>query len=430
MCFYLSLSRHHELSCILMFRKLAQVHHPDKSTKTNKDANEAIFMEIAAAYEVLSDENQRDEYNTLRAARIRANRDGNGQGYHHQQRYQYQDYQEEARRQYQAYQEYLHRYHEQQRRHFEEYHQQENYQRERRRQQEAFQQAYDEYIEEMESVNSHNTFGPVFTGSFYPSGSVILPYNPIIVSSEGTHFALLDVNCTLAVYKGNPDELMSYLLRADSLDLRSVPYFEELYRSENKADSLSSSALQGNCFTGLDDSGVIRIFAGHPDDMLSREVWASSSEYDEEQDAFRSLYVRFFLELSNSGELFILSLTAGSSDVKCVWATTSCNMYVAIMKDIQNDVGRKLVQGFKVMKRMAKKVSTYVGYSIIDFRDEYDRNGLKSATKELLLNSIGGLLSSIDDVLRSFVGALMTIMKKALYIMFHRGEKSMYNDSW
>ena len=219
--------------CHFLYRKLAQVHHPDKSTKANKEANEAIFMEIAAAYEVLSDEDQREEYDALRAARGRASRGGNGRTHDQQQRYQYQDYQEEARRQYQEYQR---EYFEQQRQQYENYHQQqqEYYQRQHQRQQQAFQRAYEEYMEEMEAANSHNNFGPVFTGAFYPSGSVILPYNPIIVSAERSHFALLDLNCTLAVYRGNPDELMSYLLRADNLDLSDIPYFKELYKSDIK----------------------------------------------------------------------------------------------------------------------------------------------------------------------------------------------------
>ena len=405
------------------YRKLAQVHHPDKSTKANKDANEGIFMEIAAAYEVLSDEEQREEYDALRGARARARADSGGGrgGYHEQQRYQYQDYQEEARRQYQEYQEYQREQYERQRQQHEQYYQQqEHYHRRRRRQQEAYQQAYAEYMDEMESINSHNNFGPVFTDAFYPSGAVLLPYNPIMVSAEGTHFALLDVNCTLAVYRGNPDQLMSYLLRADSLELDNVASFENLYKSDNKDDPTSSSSLHGQCFTGLDDSGVIRIFAGHPDDIHSREVWASSLD-DQEMNSLQSFYKRYYLELSDTGELFVLSLTAGSSEAECVWATTSCNVYIAIMKDVQNDVGKKLIQGFRLMKSIIRKVHAQLGYSILDFRDEYSKNGLKSAVKELLLNSIWGALNSINDIVRAFITTLTTIFNDAFVIKRLRG---------
>ena len=279
-------------------------------------------------------------------------------------------------------------------------------------------------MEEMEMANSHNNFGPVFTGAFYPSGSVILPYNPIIVSAERSHFALLDLNCTLAVYRGNPDELMSYLLRADSLDLSDIPYFKELYKSDNKADPSSSSALQGQCFTGLDDFGVIRIFAGHPDNVYSREVWASSSSDDRENDSYQSLYQRFYLELSDTGELFVLSLTAGSSEAQCVWATTSCNVYIAIMKDVQNDVGRRLVQGFKIMRSLVRKVSTQLVYSIVDFKDEYSNNGLKSACRELFLNSIWGLINSIDDVVKGVLTTFMKMMKTAVRMALKMAKSS------
>jgi curved DNA-binding protein CbpA len=48
------------------YRKLAQIHHPDKSKKINKELNEAIFMEIAEAYEVLGSIDQRKEYDSKR----------------------------------------------------------------------------------------------------------------------------------------------------------------------------------------------------------------------------------------------------------------------------------------------------------------------------------------------------------------------------
>ena len=54
-----------------------------------------------------------------------------------------------------------------------------------------------------------------------------------------------------------------------------------------------------------------------------------------------SFFVRYYLELSSAGELAVRSLTAGNSDSECLWSTTSCNAYVAALKELQ--IGRRRV---------------------------------------------------------------------------------------
>jgi curved DNA-binding protein CbpA len=49
------------------FKKLAKIHHPDKSTASNKEANAEIFRQIAQAYEILSDSSTKEEYDTYRS---------------------------------------------------------------------------------------------------------------------------------------------------------------------------------------------------------------------------------------------------------------------------------------------------------------------------------------------------------------------------
>jgi len=71
------------------YRKLAQVHHPDKNLK-NKEANESIFLEIAEAYEVLSNTEQREEYDALRAAKDRRRTNKSSRQDQSRQNFQYQ----------------------------------------------------------------------------------------------------------------------------------------------------------------------------------------------------------------------------------------------------------------------------------------------------------------------------------------------------
>jgi len=49
------------------YRKLARKFHPDSADPANKDAAEAKFKEISEAYSVLSDKDQRAEYDQIRA---------------------------------------------------------------------------------------------------------------------------------------------------------------------------------------------------------------------------------------------------------------------------------------------------------------------------------------------------------------------------
>jgi len=69
------------------YRKLAQIHHPDKNFK-NKQANDELFLEIASAYEILSNPESREEYDALRNSNIRMNK--NKEDYQKNQKFRYQ----------------------------------------------------------------------------------------------------------------------------------------------------------------------------------------------------------------------------------------------------------------------------------------------------------------------------------------------------
>lgn len=280
------------------FRKLAQIHHPDKSRPSNKEANEAIFREVAAAYEVLSDTAQKQEYDSIRR---------------HQQNERNRPHSQSSQRM-----------------------------RDQHRQKEE--QQYDSYNRDFRGDESYarnfandftfTAYRPIIAGSIMPAMQIILPYSLLLVSEDRTHFALLDMHCSLGVYRGDADVFIRHLLVADRPpDLTMLP-LEMRYRTDG------DSTLQGQCFAGLDDAGVLHVYKGHPDyyDRL-HPLWSSGAPVDADGEYNRYLR-RFFLELTDSGELAVRMQAAGTGETECVWSTTSCNAYVALLKDMAGQVSR------------------------------------------------------------------------------------------
>ena len=184
------------------YRKLAQVHHPDKAKGPDKQLHEALFREIAEAYEILSDSNQRQEYDDRRM-------DKSNQKRYEQDIYkQQQEYQRQYQQQQEKYQEYQ-RYMQKQ---YEAYEQQQ-------RQQYEQQQFFDDLLHDF---YQSSFFQPEIIGSILPAGEVIFPYVPIMTSEDRSHFAMLDVHCSLGIYRGNVDDVVRHLIRGLTPDLTSL----------------------------------------------------------------------------------------------------------------------------------------------------------------------------------------------------------------
>ena len=39
--------------------------------------------------------------------------------------------------------------------------------------------------------------------------------------------------------------------------------------------SIGDASLRGNCFAGLDETGVLSIYRGHPDELFVEPIWSS-----------------------------------------------------------------------------------------------------------------------------------------------------------
>ena len=310
------------------YRELARIHHPDKAqSPSQKELNAQIFRDIAQAHEVLSNAEHRQEYDRERAAR---HAQGEQRQYrHHQQQYQHQHQQRQQDQHYQ--------------------HQQ---------QQHAFydDDFYGGYEEEDTSYfyEAGPQTHPIVVGSIMRSGQFLLPYNPILTSPDGTHFAFLDGHCSLGVFRGDLDHVLRHMYSHGTLDLTELPV-ELMYRTPGKPE------LQGRCFAALDDEGVLRIFRGQHD-SFSGTVWESTPPKQQEF----SYFTTFFLELTSSGELAVLSLRTGNTEPECVWSSTACNLYLSLLQELRVETIRILQGVRKIISSCFRAVVALINDVLLD----------------------------------------------------------------
>ena len=267
------------------YRKLAKIHHPDKHKGADKTKHEAIFREIVQAYETLSDPLKREEYDLLLSSGSSHTSTSPEQTHYYQRSHDYYTYQQK----------------------FNEY-------------DDVMEDLLNQMYHFYEQQNSHSSFQPELTGSYLPAGEVIYPLSPIMTSDDRSHFALLDVSCSFVVYKGSIEDYVYSMMYSTPSDIMDISA-HEVFRSP------SAYHLHGQCFAGLDFNGELKVFAGHPSQPNYYPVWSTTNE---DKDYAPAYYKRYFIELSNSGEVSVRMLAAGSSEEVCVWSSRSCNRLAAL----------------------------------------------------------------------------------------------------
>jgi hypothetical protein len=165
-------------------------------------------------------------------------------------------------------------------------------------------------------------------------GDVLFPYSPILSSVDGSHFAMVDADCSFVVYRGDAQMFLADLYHSGG-DLRQLSWhlYQQLYRSKG------APGLEGACFAGLDRGGVLKVFAGHPEryDHFN-PVWTTGfldgdDDYGGMGDQLGARMTSYFLELSSVGDATIRAVTVGNPESACVWSTTSCDEFVSIVKE-------------------------------------------------------------------------------------------------
>lgn len=308
------------------YRELAKIYHPDKASSPSKELNAQKFRDIAQAHEVLASAEHRSEYDRERAARV-----AHGE-YHQRRQQQYQQQQQ--------------------------YHQQ----------QQHWQQQQPEYdgddfygaFEEEESSYYYNEPGrniPVVVGSIMRSGQVLMPYSPILLSPDQTYFSFLDSHCSLGVFHGDVNHVLRHLYTHSTLDLTDLPV-ELMYRTPG------DSGLQGQCFATLDEDGVLRVFQGQYDGFGGGSgsiLWESTPP---KQDF--AFFTTFFVELTSSGELAVLSLRTGEPEPECIWSSTACNLYMSILQELRVESMRIVRGAFKIIRGCFRALAKLFDDIILD----------------------------------------------------------------
>ncbi len=77
---------------------------------------------------------------------------------------------------------------------------------------------------------------------------------------------------------------------------------------------------------------------------MYESLWSSDSVPERSNDYY---YTRYYLELTNNGELVVRALHAGESESVCVWSTSSCNEYLKTIKDLQTTTTSIMTNIFK-----------------------------------------------------------------------------------
>lgn len=239
------------------------------------------------------------------------------------------------------------------------------------RQYEEYEQQQQQFFDDLlHDFYKSSFFQPEIIGSILPAGEVIFPYVPIMTSEDRSHFSMLDMHCSLGVYRGNVDDVVKHLIKGLTPDMTTLAV-ELKFRTEGE------SSLKGNCFAGLDDIGVLRVFKGHPDAQYS-PIWTSNSNIDDEYETY-SNFQRYYLELSNTGELAVLSLIAGSAEADCIWSTTNCNIYVAMINDLQSQTKQVIKGAIESILRAYRSIIRGINIFIDDVKNQ----GLYDASKDL-----------------------------------------------
>ena len=320
---------------------------------SDKEKNEAIFKELSLAYEILNDPSQKTEYDSMRS-QSQYYESSRRQQQHYQQQYQQQQqqYYQQQQQYEQQQQQYNHQSNtrrnvrnEQRDNNYQQHQQYNTYDDSYRNFEDWMQQAVyesernmynSEYVDPF-SMGNMGGYQPIIVGSIIPAGQIILPYSIILLSTDSSHFALLDGHCSIGVYKGDVNLFMSQLSLSDTPDLTTIPV-ELKFKTEGK------SSLRGNCFAGLDSNGILAIYKGHPGRAdYSKIIWSSKNNAPPNYQS-SSFFDKYFLELSPNGELAIRVMEIGGSESRCVWSTTMCNSYIVILRNIKGQIVKSLLE--------------------------------------------------------------------------------------
>lgn len=193
-----------------------------------------------------------------------------------------------------------------------------------------------------------------------------------MATPDRSTFATLDENCAFVIYQGDLDQYIRTVLMQESTEAaaHTALDFDIVYQTEK------FPTLRGNCFAGLDETGVFHIFSGHPGMPLSQSIWSTGSN----SEFYTAYFERYSLVLTNDGQVTIYQISRNARyptlQDKCVWSSTSssCNAYISSARKATMQtrsflrrhfsvsklftlIAQGRLQGHKLLKRLALQTS-------------------------------------------------------------------------
>lgn len=218
-------------------------------------------------------------------------------------------------------------------------------------------------------------FQPTLTESPLRSNEIMTPYSPIIVSADQSHYSFLDATCSFKVFSYSSGDVGNFvqLLAENPVSMHHAPGVKQKYKTPE------FSSLDGNCFAALDESGAFSVFQGHPQ-FDYQTVW-TTKEWNEgdEQAYYASMERRYFLYVTNDGELTVMSLPGGRGSGRmrrskgkddrppeCTWSSKGCpdDFQGSSTMRILRKTTRATAKFISTTLRLVRAIPHYVDYGL------------------------------------------------------------------
>jgi hypothetical protein len=151
----------------------------------------------------------------------------------------------------------------------------------------------------------------------------------------------------------------------------------------------AGSSLGGKCFAGLGEDGLLRVFRGHPDSPGYLPIWSSSLS-GKDSSLYGNFFRRVYLEVSDSGELAVFSLAAGSPISECLWSSESCSPspWIKAVNTWQRQsaafANAALVDGCRFIRESKSKLASF----LVDLVESF---GNQKGISDLFAQLVGSL---------------------------------------
>ena len=211
----------------------------------------------------------------------------------------------------------------------------------------------------------------------YVNLQVLFPYSAVVVSNDGSYFALLDKSCSFKIYRGDASDYIIYLTyilnrdmpyrhRASNEDHVELPAVLQVFETPAQ-----SAAINGQCFAGLDDVGVFHVFRGHPSNPNSYPLWSSMDyHYATRDDYIQHAFHKDFLAIIVDGALVIYSQPRrrGAVDADgptCEWSSAeTCSDLLSTARHLSLELNYQLYKRSRPLRESLVRATSTLSHMV------------------------------------------------------------------